>query len=242
MDGRSNRAPTRSSVAEDCDKISVAEAMATARSIAQKMVLQVANMDVDELTSIAYSAAVEAIRGHDPRLGTFEARLVFLVVRRIRDHMRELDPLTRKQRREAKNLAKIDAALLEPNKLRFDVHPDAWVHPEVVLGRRARRDEDARAPRIDHLSKILAEELCFILSPRETKVVELYFWGGHLMREIGVLLGVHESMISQVMTKAMHKIRKYAAEGGLQNNGRGLHIGRFIKRDNSSRFPHGVAT
>ncbi len=62
-------------------------------------------------------------------------------------------------------------------------------------------------------AKDLVERLLSMLEPRRRRIMELYHYEGYRMREIGELLGITESRVSQLVKE----IRTYLTRKGEQN-------------------------
>jgi RNA polymerase sigma factor FliA len=63
--------------------------------------------------------------------------------------------------------------------------------------------------------ELLLEGLVHALPWRERLILRLWAWDGWLLRDIGVLLGVNESRVSQLKTKALDTLRDLLRKRGL---------------------------
>ena len=93
----------------------------------------------------------------------------------------------------------VSACLNEPRFGSWGSNPILW---EETLG------SDGMLDRL--CARDLAWRLFSFLTPRQREIMELYHYEGHTMREIGELLGVTESRISQLVKE----IRTYLIKKG----------------------------
>ncbi|RMG16463.1 MAG: FliA/WhiG family RNA polymerase sigma factor [Planctomycetota bacterium] len=88
---------------------------------------------------------------------------------------------------------------------------DSAIEPEGFSLAETIRDPEERSPlaaaSLSERQEALAEALA-ALPPREREVLGLYYMEGLLLREIGKLLGVSESRVCQLHTRALYMLRQ----------------------------------
>jgi RNA polymerase sigma factor for flagellar operon FliA len=194
---------------------------------------------VDDLVGAGCQGLVSAYARFDASRGEeFEAFAELRIRGAMLDELRAVDPLSRDQRANARRMAAATHAL----HARLGRAPAAdeiaaelgitleeyWERTTVAAsgGTTSLDDEDA-APRaqIHDRSAEPADELLSrkeereairgalsALPPRLRRVLELYYGEGLTLRQIGDMLGVTESRISQLQTEAVRRIRELCTE------------------------------
>lgn len=79
-----------------------------------------------------------------------------------------------------------------------------------------RSDDPAAQADLDERKQALAAALP-VLEDREREVLGLYYHDGLLLREIGELLGVSESRVCQIHTRALYKLRAELERAGVRS-------------------------
>ena len=59
-------------------------------------------------------------------------------------------------------------------------------------------------------SKLFAKDLLALLEEKSRQIIELYYWGNFTLKEIGTMFDLCESRVSQIITKALDKMRRIA--------------------------------
>ena len=176
-----------------------------ARVIAAKRSSRKIGVDYQEMVGVAYLAIAEAIFGFDPSRGDFAPRAIFLVRRRIQDHCRSVDVLSRKCRKEKYERLKARSQ----DELLFDRRPD---REGQTLSLEAMEKVSGRLPtaKIDlaWVEQVSFDKLLNVtpLSKRERRAISLYR-EGWVMVEVAEAMGVNESRISQLIGSATKKLR-----------------------------------
>lgn len=190
--------------------------------------------DFDDLMQAGSMGLLDAVRRFDPSRGVpFAAYAKFRIRGAVLDSLRQLDELGRADRRRVKEQRAI-AERSPEESVGENVRPkDEYVLP--MLGRVAARVGSAQDkndsedwtidPRSnDHtpeqlyenrvVKELLGETICD-LPARYQQVITLYYEGDVTMREIGRMLGVNESRISQIHKSALTKMAAALATRGL---------------------------
>lgn len=144
----------------------------------------------EELESAAWLGAIGAVDRYNPSRG----KLQTFADRRIRgamlDYCREVDPLSRRHRREVQGSGwapvhvELDPALVDLDRMHEVIDARQTVD---VLTRRAR------------------------LSERQAYVIERFYFDGVRPVEIARELGCHQSRVGQLRAEALKQLRKKAA-------------------------------
>lgn len=148
-----------------------------------------APVDYDDLVAVGWLGLLQAMAKHRPH----ETRLETFAGYRIRgamlDELRRLDPISRCMRRRQK------AGQTVPETHSLDA-PD--VYGDV------REFDDPRPggePSIDMLDVVR------LLEAREREIVFRYYWEAKTMKSIGQELGLSESRVSQLLSRALKRLR-----------------------------------
>lgn len=181
--------------------------------------------DFDDLCSAGVLGLIDAIGRYDPTRSPFVAFAARRIRGAIGDELRSIDYVTRGQRhrtREAEATAEALAHRLHRTPTPAELAAagaNYRVDPPVRLGsmRKGLDDEDPWGEPTD--PGLTPEELVTAaaeretvraavqtLTPRQRLIIELRFWGGVPRREIGALLGITESRVSQIMHAALDRI------------------------------------
>jgi RNA polymerase sigma factor for flagellar operon FliA len=185
----------------------------------------------DELESAALLGLTEAAERFDPEKGeTFAAFAAKRVRGAILDELRRNDVLTRRGRERAKHLAKFMATMQQTEdraptvaeiakelEIGEEVAGLYWsrlvsatlvpfekLH-EVVQDKRGIAPDKALAKREQRAAMT---EAMGLLSARDLEVISRYYGAGHTLKEIGSQLGVSESRVCQIRTRALRSLRK----------------------------------
>jgi RNA polymerase sigma factor for flagellar operon FliA len=107
---------------------------------------------------------------------------------------------------------------------REDGSPEEELHDYVP----DERQEDALSLCVKSETKALLVQAIGELSERERQVLSLYYFEELTMKEIGAVMGVVESRISQMHTSAVLQLRAKLTTGQSQNNGQ-MHSQQRMK-------------
>lgn len=188
------------------------------------------HIELDDLMSAGVVGLMEAMQRYDPTRATLFGRYAEFRVRgAMLDELRRRDLMARDARTEAKQIARASESLRQmhgtlPEEEQIAVYLGVAVE---VLRERLQRlapvqvmsleDHDGGDPRSMGLCafEIVSEEqrknqvveALQQLSKREQQIFQLYYQEELTLREIGQVLGVSESRVSQMMTKATLQIR-----------------------------------
>lgn len=161
------------------------------------------NLDYGEMIGVAYMAVAEALADFDPSRGSIENRVGYMVRKRIIDHKRKMDHMSRPQRKRVYG----EVRRLGDQLLKFDAYQpdyslislesvDSWDNKLV-----------SKAPPV--LSSLLVQQAMSILKPRDRRMLEMYYWEAMTMKKIGQFFGINESRVSQIVARCMVKMRNY---------------------------------
>jgi RNA polymerase sigma factor for flagellar operon FliA len=149
------------------------------------------NIELDDLVQVGMIALDGAIRDYIPEPGAkFETYASLRIRGAILDELRRNDPLTRAQRKTG------DDVFLNSLEDSLEVFELA----EPGLGPLGELEDKRRA-------QALAREIRN-LRPRERYVMELHYDHDMKLKEIGVILGVSESRVCQMIRDITVKLRK----------------------------------
>jgi RNA polymerase sigma factor for flagellar operon FliA len=84
------------------------------------------------------------------------------------------------------------------------VSGDEYCTLEEVLA----SDENVEADVLAQADRTELRDLLLQLPDRDRLVISLYFWEGMVLREIGEVLGVTESRVCQILTRALERLRE----------------------------------
>ncbi|MCB9649745.1 MAG: sigma-70 family RNA polymerase sigma factor [Deltaproteobacteria bacterium] len=190
-----------------------------------------ASVERDALISAGMVGLLDALDRYDGERGVaFEAYARIRIRGAILDELRGLDHLTRTQRRRSRAVAASQAEL-EKDGVTSDgelAEQLGWSVAEVQAARQGRAPPRAATPddlerRADPMwgaghstdrSLLQQEQLRVVsralagLPERERLVVGLYYEAGITLQEIGELLGVTQSRVSQILKKIMVMLRE----------------------------------
>jgi RNA polymerase sigma factor for flagellar operon FliA len=208
----------------------VTENMAMARRIASKMARRLPTSLADDVQSAALLGLVEAAnRFHPGRGESFPAFAAKRVRGAVLDELRRGDVLPRRARQTARRVREIvrqlehqlgrvprDEEIAEKLGVSVDEYQDriaALGAVEVVSldelsGGGARSTSEDPAEQVERRrANALVERAREHLSEREAKVLALHYEQQMTLAEIGKLLGVTESRVCQLHTRAIKRLR-----------------------------------
>jgi len=190
------------------------------------------NVELDDLIQEGLLALVDALKRYDPSRGVKLSTFLALRVKgAMYDYLRRLDWMPRSRRHTVKCVEKAIMELSEiENEPPTDEHIAKYCGITADAVKRARMDLAARqllrldAYLEDHdlpaessteetvYREILKEHLELAirkLSERERLILSLRFEKGLNLREIALVIGVTESRVSQLLSAALAKLRKF---------------------------------
>ncbi|MGC8971013.1 MAG: sigma-70 family RNA polymerase sigma factor [bacterium] len=192
---------------------------------------ETSNISKEDLFHWGIVGLMEAIDRFDEKKGTkFEVYAIRRIEGAIKDALRREDILTRRQRERYRHLLEvIDSLEVEElneeiiaNRLGIDlssylelleeVSPIVISSVEELLEERGIEVPDNRELVED---KIIEEELLETLgkairklNDREKQILNLYYYEGLTLKQIGLVLGITESRVSQLHTQIILKLRR----------------------------------
>jgi RNA polymerase sigma factor FliA len=223
----------------------VRESLGIVHCIARKMRVQLGNnVSYADLVSSGSIGLLEAVSAFDPSRGfafsTFAAQRIRGA---ILDDLRACDPLSRQARQQCQRLAEAER-LVERRVGRNPTAVEVAAEMDVSLDTYwewkgfAEFDEqspiDGEGPGVPGLAERVGErsgiedeledderrrtlrEALLGLSERERAVVSLYYFEELKQREIASILKVSEGRVSQILNKALEKLRGQFAGGSLK--------------------------
>ena len=214
-----------------------------------------ASVDVSDLESDGYIGLIDAVEKYEPRAGRdFRAYAVPRIRGAIIDGLRAADWVPRSVRRKIRVLntasAELERRLDRPpsddemaaelgvTRTRLRVIRAQTSYTRLVsleagaigdrLGMRAEDGEDGRAGVVRDAVRALPE--------RQRRVISLSYWGRLTLQEIGQVLGLSESRVSQLRTQARHAIEVSLSRRDLPPGTR-KHVNRVDASSLRSRKP-----
>jgi len=201
-------------------------AMRLARSVPR-------HITVADLVGYGWVGLIEAYRRADPAMppNEFDAYASYRIRGAMLDYLRNLDPATREVRRASRKLTEALRELASAlgrapeeeeiaAKLGIDLEAYQTLLLRIANSGMARLElidpdqieTEATAPTVeDEVSKkelaAAVAEAIDRLPPKLRQVLALYYQEDCTLREIGAVLGVTESRISQLHSEAMHRLR-----------------------------------
>jgi RNA polymerase sigma factor FliA len=195
-------------------------------------------ISVGDLVGYGWVGLMEAYQRSDPTMpeGEFEAYALYRVRGAMLDYLRSLDPTTRQLRRASRTITQTIHQLStelgrEPEEqeiagaMKLDVEAYGTLLEKVAAAGMARLelldlDNLDVASSGDGVENEVAkrelvgsvEEAMQRLPPRLLQILALYYQEDCTLRQIGLVLGITESRVSQLHTEAIHRLR--AAVGG----------------------------
>lgn len=207
---------------------------ALVRRIAMRLARRVPrSIAVDDLVSCGWLGLMEAIKRAAPAMPDeeFEAYASYRIRGAMLDYLRSLDSATREMRRSSRTLARTIKDLQRelgraPSEdeiaaaLGLDARGYRALLERVAAAGMSRVElmdldqsdfESGDAPVDDEAARresaaLLAGAIAS-LSPRLQQVLALYYQRDCTLKEIGAVLGVTESRVSQLHTEAVHRLR-----------------------------------
>jgi len=193
------------------------------------------SLDMEDLISYGILGLMDAIEKYDPsRNVKFETYAAFRIKGAIIDQLRKQDWVPRSLRTKTKQLSQaIDAiekemgrsasdqeiantlgvSVEELRKTMVEMHSFAVVSLEEQLydiagsmATSSRYDDPERVVQVNELKAHLAKAIDE-LPERERMVISLYYFDELTLKEIGMVLGVSESRVSQLHTRALLKLK-----------------------------------
>jgi RNA polymerase sigma factor for flagellar operon FliA len=193
------------------------------------------SLDMEDLISYGILGLIDAIERYDPsRNVKFETYATFRIKGAIIDQLRKQDWVPRSLRTKTKQLSEaIDAvekelgrsasdqeiaqtlgvSVEELRKTMVEVHSFAVASLEEQLYEIAsslavpsRYDDPEHVVQANELKRYLAKAI-EELPEREKMVISLYYFEELTLKEIGMVLGISESRVSQLHTRALLKLK-----------------------------------
>jgi len=149
------------------------------------------DLELDDLISAGTLGLIKAVDVYDPKRGAFTTCAYPRIVGAIQDWLRELDPLSRRQRCEVR-----DGTSDAPRYVGVDGDVGMPSVPCCF---------DAVAAKID------AEMLLRVLPSRSRRCVVDYYWKDRNLWEIAEDMGLTESRVSQIISEAKIQMRRAVA-------------------------------
>jgi RNA polymerase sigma factor for flagellar operon FliA len=191
------------------------------------------HVTVADLVGYGWVGLMEAYQRCDPNMGPaeFEAYASYRVRGAMLDYLRSLDPMTRDLRRSSRKVTEAIRTLTGENgrppeeadiaaALNIGVQEYRELLERIAKGGMARLELlDLEHHEIDGGGDNADDELrrkqlsarvagaIEALPPRQQDVLALYYQEECTLREIGAILGVSESRVSQIHSEAMHRLR-----------------------------------
>jgi RNA polymerase sigma factor for flagellar operon FliA len=197
------------------------------------------NVEIDDLIQEGVLALLSSLERYDPRKGSLHRYVTIRIKGAMLDYLRKLDWLPRNLR---KHMKEVESAMIEiesegneitdeeiAKRTGLNVDTVKSVRNEMIREQILMLDsyimstEDTVLENIPSSSntedEIMKEELINAvkeainkLGDREKLVLSLRFERELSLKEIGVVLGVSESRVSQIISVALAKIKKYLEE------------------------------
>lgn len=199
-------------------------------------------LDRDDLFSVGVCGLIHAADGYDPSKGAAFKTYAYTAIRgAILDELRRHDPVPRSWRDKLKELDRVADGLkeklgrhatYEEIAQELDVPVDRVEKDMLALrtvsllsleeeqgeegelkqmleapGSKNPADEAMFKEEVERLAEAIGK-----LPGSERKVVILYYNEELLLKEIGEMIGVSESRVSQILTKATHRLRRLLKE------------------------------
>ncbi len=211
------------------------------------------NVEFDDLVQEGVLALLSAVRRYDPKKGTnLHAFVIKRVKGAMYDYLRRIDWMPRNLRHNVKEVEKA-AYELESRLNRYPTVEEIALHTgltsnevkraldETVRKQLLRLDEylyedfdsfadnlsEQDEPSQSAFKEIIAEKLAQaikMLQPREQLVLSLRFEQDLSLKEIGLIIGVSESRVSQILSSALLKIKRYILGENNDNTNRSSDV------------------
>lgn len=199
------------------------------RKLAQKIAAQNPVKDLaDDFTQVGMMGVLDTMRTFDPDRGTNFWTLASIRVRgEILDYLREIDPMSRMTRKAIKAIkdmppddVSIDSVMsatgvsrqIVVDAIRLATMDTVSANERYKKGREGHRwilhdyRHEDRQSNID-LRADLIGMMHQCLSDQERSIMVLYHLNGLTMKEVGVIHGLSESRISQVLSAALKTVK-----------------------------------
>lgn len=193
----------------------VARFLPTARRSIHYCQLQFPRLDPDEIESVVMFALYQCVVRYDPARGSFRALFQPRALGAVRDAARRGDVLTRPDRehlRDGEALRADGTPIVKPLLLSLDDEGEGVGSPESDA-RGYHEIYGADDPALDG-DGLTVTALVAGLEPRDRLVIFLRYYGDVSYEEIGELLGVSQTRVLQVATRAVARMRTAARSGG----------------------------
>ncbi len=157
-----------------------------------------ARWDMDEVRSAVYEAVVRAAKRYTPSKGSFRNYAWLTMRHALKDWQRSTDHLARSTRRAIKSGEREDGLPGDAPALSFETPTtdDGMTLGGLIPAPEGRSDE-----------RVAMLQLLRTLPERQRLIVCLYWYADFTHAEIGVLLGVTESRVSQLHKQARSTLR-----------------------------------
>jgi len=205
--------------------------------IAQRMIPSYRGyLELDDLMNYGIIGLMDAIEKFDPSMGVkFETYASLRVKGAIIDQLRKLDWIPRGIRKKVKNImecyemieaqsgkpatddevaAKLNMSVEELRKVLDESYTFNVISLDEQIMNAVKWDNNLQAEDTNPEHKYAAKELKEILAEaieelndKERMVITLYYYEELTLKEIGKVLGVSESRISQILSKTLLKLR-----------------------------------
>ncbi len=158
----------------------------------------------DDMYSFGFFGLMQAIEKYDPKKDVkFPTFAFFRIHGAIRDAMRKWDPLSRPQRQ--KDLIKFLSI--------DDCKPESTSYNKPFSFKDVLVDKKVADPHKVLANKDMWQKILNVLPGREQKIiVDLYYQKGFSMSQIGRVIGMTESRISQIFADCRHTIYLYFSD------------------------------
>lgn len=159
--------------------------------------------DREDLIAWGVLGLVQAARRYRDDRGSFSAYAARRVRGQVLDALRERDPLTRSARKAFRAAREVNVDLPNPvTEISLDKCLDAGYEPRPSLELRP-AERGPRDPRWPEVAQQLGT-----LPPVERTVLVLSYGRGLTLKEIGVQVGLSESGVCRVRSRALAKMRR----------------------------------
>lgn len=219
---------------------SIVEHLPLVDSMVRRMARRLPNsMDKEALYGAAVEGLIYAVDHFDTSRGvSFESYARIRIRGALQDELRSMDHLTRDQRRLVSSVSEsrerltrqygrevddveiaMDTQLPISEVRRSNMHQmspqllDPSIMDETVTGSTWQQPENAEAQVLEIERRALVEKELSRLSEREQLVMSLYFGEGLNLTEVGEIMDVSPSRISQIISRVKEQLRNQLADG-----------------------------
>ncbi len=202
------------------------------RKIAKRIHRLVPSVDYEDLVGDGCIGLIRAVDAFDPTRGTSLYHYVRrLALGKMLNGVRRMDPVSERARRELRDAERERFEIAsqthrlptrtEMEQLRpglADARMQAYAMPPLSLDRKLPDDLEAPLdteadPALLHACRADRAALFALihsLSPRQQRVIALHYYGERSMRDIGDTWKISGQRVSQLHTKALRTLRKFA--------------------------------